>query len=350
MKPFLLFSILIHSVTSFGTIFGKDDRKFNPAVDSPYQAVGKINDCTGVLIDRDLVLTVRHCVLTAGKNEIIKEKWADYIFHPGAYGGSSLDPVRVKHVHWLGTKALWGKDNTDQDWAILELEKPVGEEYGWMQIKPVAYISKEVTGGRPGEEKAHFSMASYSADRGKGGTLSVQEPRNGTGGCSLYAEDFRFNSEHRERSEVLHDCDSAPGSSGAPIYKMEIDPKDGQLKPYIYAMEVGAFSDPGKSGHDGNVPVKPDISEERTFTYANRAAKTTFFYAKYRLLQIDREKEKLNPTFFITDYHNIPANLPEFLYKELNIKPAARNDDGSLFFDPEELYRLGKDPYHEKPK
>lgn len=349
MKAIAVGILLGFSVLAEATIFGKDDRKFNPSIEMPYSPVGKINDCTGVLVDRDLVLTVRHCVIDYHTGEIIKAEWAKNIFHPGAAGGRSMDPTRVKHIHWLGTdKQLWGENNTDQDWAILELEDPIGDEYGWMEIKPITKLTEEVLGGRSGHEKPMYSMASYSWDRGKGNNLVVQEPRNGVGGCAFYDERDLFDTEAHQRSHALHDCDSGPGASGAPIYKMEIDPKDGKLKPFIYAMEVGAFAEEGQAGDAFNVPMRPDISKERSMSFINRAAKPTFFYAKFRLLQKNREQERRYPTRFETDYFNNPANFPEWLYKEMSLKPAPRNEDGTLVNDPERLVELGRDPYHEK--
>jgi V8-like Glu-specific endopeptidase len=112
--------------------FGDDNRTPMRSSSYPWSAVGQVQidgggHCTGALIGRDLVLTNAHCIWENGKR-------TDITFAPNYKSGQSPEKVRGIR-YWWGTPDP--SKNRGADWAIIRLEKPIGDRYGsfgWQQL------------------------------------------------------------------------------------------------------------------------------------------------------------------------------------------------------------------------
>ncbi len=157
------------------------------------------------------MLTAAHCFWNKQTR-----RWASpgSIHYLAAYSLSEyLAPSKVKSVRLsdpnLPNLAAIKKDLT-KDWAILELEKPVGDQVGYLPLMPIK--GKEI------------AQAGYSKD--KPHLLTVNEKCFVTG---------------RGKRMMNHDCDATFGDSGSPILV-----RDG-YKIGVGALNVAVGSRDGKS-------------------------------------------------------------------------------------------------------
>ncbi len=183
---------------SFNLGFGEDNRVPMRSSAYPWSAVGRVlidggGHCTGALIGRDLVLTNAHCIWGSGQPRNIT-------FAPNYRNGQSPETAR-------GTNSWWGTSNPNQDtrndWAIIRLERPIGDRYGWLGWQPLSYQELQ---GRT------VSYAGYSTF----GDETVQEFIGGETaqvhiGCHI--RDVFPN-----QGLVHTDCDNGRGGSGGPIF------------------------------------------------------------------------------------------------------------------------------------
>jgi protease YdgD len=190
-------------------VIGADQRQPMMSRDYPWSTVGKVvgltekNEkyaCTGTLIGDYHVLTNSHCVYDRGK---LAKKM---IFLPNLINGRlrrKTDYAVVKEV-FAGTKN--SENNSADDWAILLLNKPLGEKYGFLRWKSLSLSVLQ-------DYKKKLFVTGYSVDypdpkryadlqAGKGETAGVHI------GCSVIDElDGMF----------VHDCDTNSGASGSAL-------------------------------------------------------------------------------------------------------------------------------------
>ena len=190
-------------------IIGDDQRLPMLSREYPWSTIGKIvmlsgsqeYSCTGTLISKSLVLTNAHCIYN-NDQKLFQRMY----FLPNLINGrlrTKNDVAIVTNV-WAGTNSP--DEQPANDWAILELNKPLGEKYGFLKWRsvPVALLQKY---------KDKIAVAGYSGDypnpqvykelsAGRGYTAGVHEK------CSVLGE---------RDGMLVHNCDTNPGASGSAL-------------------------------------------------------------------------------------------------------------------------------------
>lgn len=172
-------------------VFGHNDKELVTSLDRQFNLVGRLiapdgTYCTASLVWKNLIITAAHCVFKDG--EFLKGK---YQFLLGASNGTSVAESGVSYI-WWGTAD--SPNNRNLDWAILKIEKPLGEKYGYFGWKP----STE-------ENLENVMQAGYGSLFYQGKSMTgVQE-------CSARA--FL-----PEKGFIYHDCDTSTGDSGSPLF------------------------------------------------------------------------------------------------------------------------------------
>jgi protease YdgD len=123
------------------------------------------------------------------------------------------------HQAWV-SYAWWGTDKPDTyreaDWALLRLDKKLGDTQGWFATRTVSIdILTNMTG----------TLVGYSLDFRNGETAGAHSK------CRIIKQSTS--------NFFLHDCNMSRGASGGPIFEY----LDGQ--PTIYALNVAEYRNGG---------------------------------------------------------------------------------------------------------
>lgn len=207
-------------------IMGTDDRQaIAQNLVYPWSAIGQIwpGPCTATLVGESWLLTNAHCVVDYERGTSTLPK---ITFQPAVQASPLLavgqvveaqvteailgtdfaDTAtrRAHHPRWVGISAR----DSGQDWALLKLDRPLGQHYGYWQLRgtPAPKLIQDYP--------QRLSIVGYPQDftagdaaQTKGKTLAFQES------CSI------LSTLHTHI--FVHDCDTAKGSSGAPIFYQE---------------------------------------------------------------------------------------------------------------------------------
>lgn len=207
-------------------VFGHDDRLEVASTQYPWSAIGTLQNigCTVTLVSADLAVTAAHCVVDP-ETRALRSNLTNFL--PNLIHGQVQEAVRITRVWWGTTDP-----DTDRyrDWAIVRLEKPVGNRYGWMGVRPL--------------NLAQFAwyrvnMAGYSGDFRGGDTATAHL------GCAIL-------NTRAGNGMLYHACEGTRGSSGAAMFETPLP-----NQPYIVAMNVA------EAREGGEVSLHPAQYSER---------------------------------------------------------------------------------------
>lgn len=192
-----------------GTV-GQDDRLPMLSNNYPWSTVGRIvgesnsqtYTCTATLIDEDIVLTNAHCVIDPKTGRVASR----VVFLPNVVNGKYADKANA--VQYLAGTDFKDNNAGANDWAVVKIDRPLGRKYGylgWKSVPSSTLIRNEkkfffvgYSGDYPQADTEKF----WGLTAGQGWTAGFQA------GCSIVDEQSNI---------LLHDCDTAGGSSGGPI-------------------------------------------------------------------------------------------------------------------------------------
>ncbi|GAB9467461.1 V8-like glu-specific endopeptidase [Globisporangium polare] len=227
-------------------IFGDDDRR--PVSDPslyPYSAVGLLRwsdslSCTASLIADKFIVTAAECALDADGN-VRKSSFASPKFLPG-YGvnkggvAGTADNAEKALVVKVHKQSDYWKKWTQNTYVILELDTPIGQTYGVLQLPSLADLDQS-TG------KTEVQIAGYD-DRATDLTKATMQYAK----CTCY-----FPSEFNgPQYMLLHDCDtSASGSPGSPLLVRYTS-----MKTYIIGIHSNAIGNASMTVVDTTKPLE----------------------------------------------------------------------------------------------
>lgn len=233
-QPFLPKNVRISdNPFPFRAVIGQDDRVPMVSREFPWSAIGRIEgisaegkrySCTGTLIAANIVLTNAHCVVNPDTHRVSKA----IQFLPNLVNGNLKDDadIAVVESYYYGTDFKGDVETVDvDDWAILKLDKPLGQQYGYLGWKAAPSLELKrlsktlaLVGYSMDFPKQPKTASGLELTAGPGLTAGVHQ------GCSIVDE---------RNGLLLHDCDSKGGASGGPI----LAKVDGEY--YVVALHAG---------------------------------------------------------------------------------------------------------------
>jgi hypothetical protein len=248
-------------------IIGTDDRIPVLTEEYPFSAIGRIywlledgreiGYCTGALVGRDLILTNSHCLTHPLSEQVVDpqtyQSGQDLLaFVPNmvegnfvsqdvalvtdiaSYGWQSF-PANVMQTDPSGVDVEQAISLMKEDWALLKLDKPLGDIYGWLGWLNLDYTNQEVLDIL----QSNVFLAGYSGDY----PGSVTRTGLNLGGVEGETAGIHLNCSINEAVDgdlLLHDCDTMGGASGSPVFTCT------EEECYILGL------------HRGSVPLNPE--------------------------------------------------------------------------------------------
>ena len=191
-----------------------DRREIVPTGQYPWSTVARVGYghgwCSAVIIGPRLAATAAHCLWNKATGREMAPAalsvvvgWDRGRFVDGAGVVEAVTSPQWKPDEMPG----YGPSQAGRDWALLKLDKPLGDEVGWVALSGAVASGQTVTAVGYGEDRKHVATAHI--------------------GCHITGR--------LAGGAWTHDCDAVHGDSGGPVFSGEGD----QLR--VVAIHVARF-------------------------------------------------------------------------------------------------------------
>lgn len=214
-------------------IKGDDDRRYVAANLFPWSAIGRLRKpdgsiCTGALVAAAVVVTAAHCLWDEAADGWIDAVDLTFTTAVGSFAERSSFATSYDISSRYRGHGDLSLTNSAHDWALLHLDKALGEATGTLGLLPLDTASM----ARLADEEPLVMQAGFSADRPDDLTAHIGCRILGWGAPGLLA----------------HDCDALRGDSGSPVFAWV----DGAFR--ILGVHVSTFREGRPGVYGGAVP------------------------------------------------------------------------------------------------
>jgi V8-like Glu-specific endopeptidase len=214
------------------SVIGDDDRlQITNTTDFPWRTIVKLymhfsggtGFCSGSIIDPFHVLTAGHCVYDhkyglgwANSIEVIPAL-SDDPNSPQGDTGSDFDQFYMPFYHAYATGARsytgWTQEgDPNYDWAVVTLDRNIGNLLGSMGRKTVNTITNGVAGCGESYYTGIFHLAGYPSDLSAGLSPAMYYDSDSGSGCSEYRHSYYMDTYEGQSGSPVWSYDSSTGN------------------------------------------------------------------------------------------------------------------------------------------